>query len=55
MRVRLGFGIRSQLLLVLEAMKMQNEIVAPGPGTVKKLHVKPGQTVEAKDVLVELE
>jgi biotin carboxyl carrier protein len=44
-----------QLLLVLEAMKMQNEIVAPSPGTVKKLHVKPGQTVEAKDVLVELE
>lgn len=44
-----------QLLLVLEAMKMQNEILAPGPGTVKKVHVKPGQNVEAKDILVELE
>lgn len=44
-----------QLLLVLEAMKMQNEIPAPSPGVVKKVHVKPGQNVEAKDVLVELE
>ena len=44
-----------QLLLVLEAMKMQNEIVAPGAGKVKKVNVKPGQNVEAKDVLVELE
>lgn len=44
-----------QLLVVLEAMKMQNEIVAPGAAKVKKVNVKPGQTVEAKDVLVELE
>ena len=44
-----------QILLVLEAMKMQNEIPAPGPGVVKKVHVKPGQNVEAKDVLIELE
>ena len=44
-----------QILLVLEAMKMQNEIAAPSPGVVKKVHVKPGQNVEAKDVLVELE
>lgn len=44
-----------QLLLVLEAMKMQNEIVAPGPGVVKKIHAAPGQNVEAKDVLIELE
>ena len=43
-----------QLLLVLEAMKMQNEIVSPVTATVKKIHVKPGQNVEAKDVIVEL-
>jgi glutaconyl-CoA/methylmalonyl-CoA decarboxylase subunit gamma len=54
--VKEGDAVKAgQLLLVLEAMKMQNEIVAPSPGTVKKLHAKPGQTVEAKDVLVELE
>lgn len=44
-----------QVLLILEAMKMQNEIASPTTGTVKKIHVKPGQNVEAKDVLVELE
>lgn len=44
-----------QVLVVLEAMKMQNEIAAPGPGVVKSVHVKVGQNVEAKDVLVELE
>ena len=44
-----------QVLLILEAMKMQNEIASPSAGTVKKIHVKPGQNVESKDVLVELE
>lgn len=44
-----------QVLLILEAMKMQNEIVAPSAGSVKKVHVKPGQNVEGKDVLIELE
>ena len=44
-----------QVLLILEAMKMQNEIVAPSAGTVKKIHVKPGQNVEGKDVLIEIE
>ena len=44
-----------QVLLILEAMKMQNEVVAPAAGVVKKIHAKPGQNVEGKDVLVELE
>ena len=44
-----------QVLVILEAMKMQNEITATSAGTVKKVHVKPGQNVEGKDVLVELE
>ena len=44
-----------QVLVILEAMKMQNEIAAPSAGTVKKVHVKPGQNVEGKDVLIELE
>ena len=44
-----------QVLLILEAMKMQNEIASPASGVVKKIHVKPGQNVEGKDVLVELE
>jgi len=46
---------QGQVLLILEAMKMQNEIPAPAAGVVKKVHVKPGQNVEGKDVLVEIE
>jgi biotin carboxyl carrier protein len=40
--VRKGAG-----LLILEAMKMENEIAAPADGTVDELFVEPGQTVEA--------
>lgn len=42
-------------LLVLEAMKMQNEIRAEHSGTVRKVHVAPGQAVEGGDPLVEVE
>jgi biotin carboxyl carrier protein len=34
-------------LLILEAMKMENEIHAPADGTIEELFVTPGQTVEA--------
>jgi biotin carboxyl carrier protein len=40
--VRKGEG-----LLILEAMKMENEIQAPAAGTVDELFVTAGQTVEA--------
>lgn len=39
-------------LLVLEAMKMQNEIDAPVAGTVEEIRVQPGQSVNAGDLLV---
>jgi biotin carboxyl carrier protein len=41
-------------LVVVEAMKMENELVAPHAGTVKKIHVTPGQTVESGAKLVEV-
>jgi biotin carboxyl carrier protein len=40
-----------QGLLVVEAMKMQNEIRSPKSGTVERLHVKEGQPVNAGDAL----
>jgi biotin carboxyl carrier protein len=39
-------------LLILEAMKMQNEIQSPRDGTVSKVHVADGQTVESGASLV---
>lgn len=44
-----------QTVVVLEAMKMENELVAEQAGTVQAVHVGEGTTVEAGTVLVELE
>jgi len=41
-------------LVVLEAMKMENEIRASGPGRVKAVLVEPGQAVEKGTPLVEV-
>jgi biotin carboxyl carrier protein len=41
-----------QGLLVVEAMKMQNEVKSPKTGTVEKLSAKEGQAVNAGDILV---
>jgi len=44
-----------QGLLVVEAMKMQNEIRSPKTGTVERLQVKEGQPVNAGEVLAWVE
>jgi biotin carboxyl carrier protein len=44
-----------QGLLVLEAMKMQNEIPSPGSGTVGEISVNKGQTVMTGDTLLVIE
>jgi biotin carboxyl carrier protein len=41
-------------VIVLEAMKMENELVAERGGAVSAIHKQPGQAVETGDVLVEL-
>ena len=43
-----------QQLLVVEAMKMENELRAPRAGTVERVAVGPGQTVELGDTLIVL-
>jgi biotin carboxyl carrier protein len=42
-------------LLVVEAMKMQNELKSPKAGTVVELHAQAGATVNAGDVLAVVE
>jgi pyruvate carboxylase subunit B len=43
------------VVCILEAMKMENELKAPKAGTVKVLHVQRGQDVESGAVLAEIE
>ncbi|GAB6191520.1 biotin/lipoyl-containing protein [Desulfocastanea catecholica] len=43
---------KGQVLLVLEAMKMENDLMAPADGIVEKLNVTKGVSVNAGDVLV---
>lgn len=39
------------VVIVMEAMKMEIPVVAPNGGTVKEIKVSPGQAVEAEQVL----
>lgn len=43
---------KGQVLLILEAMKMENEIIAPKDGTVESINVNKGENVESGASLV---
>ena len=45
----------SDVVLVLEAMKMENNIKAPAEGVVKSIEIEKGQAVEKNQVLVTFE
>ncbi|WEF25408.1 pyruvate carboxylase [Paracoccus sp. S3-43] len=46
---------QGDLLLTIEAMKMETGLHADRDGTVKAIHVRPGEQIDAKDLLVEVE
>ena len=41
-------------VIILEAMKMENEIMAPTAGVVKEIKIQPGATVNPGDALIVL-
>jgi pyruvate carboxylase subunit B len=43
-----------QIVLKLEAMKMENDIATPTAGTVKAVHVSQGSEVSSGQLLVEV-
>lgn len=43
---------KGQVLLILESMKMQNELKAPRAGTIGRVRVKAGESVEQKQTLL---
>jgi len=54
-RVKAGDAVRKgQCLVILEAMKMEHEIVAPRDGTVAAVLVAPGEQVMTRKLLIEL-
>tara|TARA_R110002049_G_scaffold279949_2_gene459112 strand:- start:10442 stop:10861 length:420 start_codon:yes stop_codon:yes gene_type:complete len=56
LHVNIGDKIKeNDLLLVLEAMKMENSIVSEKSGTVTAINVKMGQQVLQSEVMIELE
>ncbi|MGA0163794.1 MAG: acetyl-CoA carboxylase biotin carboxyl carrier protein subunit [Bdellovibrionota bacterium] len=46
---------KAQKLLIIEAMKMENEMISESEGVVKKIHVSVGQSLEPDQLLVEIE
>ena len=54
-KVNVGDSVmKGQVLVLIEAMKMENEIVAPSDGTVKAVHTSKGSAVETGAPLVTL-
>ncbi|HUE99598.1 MAG TPA: biotin/lipoyl-containing protein [Anaerolineales bacterium] len=45
---------KGQVLLILESMKMQNELKSPRDGTLGRVRVKAGETVEQKQTLLSI-
>ena len=44
-----------EVIIVMEAMKMEVPIVAPISGVLKEIKVSPGQAVEAEETLAEID
>lgn len=46
---------KGEVILLLEAMKMENEVVAPQDGTIASINVNSGDMVESGDVLATMD
>lgn len=55
-KVNIGDSVSAnQVVIVLEAMKMENEIVTPSAGKVSSINVSKGDTVNSGDILVTIQ
>ena len=54
--VQIGEDVeKDQPLVILEAMKMENELKAPSAGTISEIHVKPSQNVDKKQPILTIQ
>ncbi len=52
---KLGAAVaKGQTVIILESMKMQNELKSPIAGLVRAIHAEAGQAVDKNDLLVEI-
>lgn len=45
---------KGETLLLLEAMKMQNQIIMPFDGKIKKVYVQPEEKIKKMDLMIEI-
>ncbi len=45
----------NELVIVLDAMKMEIEVVAPVTGTIHEIHVSEGQSVDSDSILATID
>ena len=56
LKVKVGDAVQvNQVMLVLEAMKMENEVLTEVAGKVKEVKVRAGETVEGGQILLIVE
>ena len=46
---------KGQVLIILESMKMQNELKSPKAGTIHRIRIKQGETVEQRQALLSVQ
>ena len=55
-KVKAGDSVtKGATLVILEAMKMENEIVSPSDGTIASVNVSKGESVDAGKILITLD
>lgn len=45
---------KGETILILEAMKMQNQILMPFDGKIKKVHIKPDEILSKHQLMIEI-
>jgi biotin carboxyl carrier protein len=45
---------RGETILILEAMKMQNQILMPFDGKIKKVYIKPDEVLSKHQIMIEI-